>query len=504
MAERVSFIPEKDEETEDDFSPDSPSSKKKSKKSAEKIGAALIDRTEVTKADNSLEKLRGLFAEKPEKATEKAKAETTIQEISDRALETAPLAEWRELSTDELSGGEVVIELHGEDTGNEENPEEIDDAAPPSVEQANGSGSPEDVETEDDEASLPPAAGGGGAGSGSSRGSSASTSGHGSSGGSGGGVPPRPPVVAASYPPTPRRRTTSTTSHVYPSVPSQPNAANFNQLLAVQQAADEAWSQGRGRGRGEGLLAGLLVGGGIEHLRHKSREKKMEKKAKTDKLKQEKSFEADRENLTRKATKDRLEYEQKLHAEADAAIISRTSEAAATAKALAAEKARADAEKEKANLIERLNAQAAEQERLEAEALLKDPEHRIETSAWHAMEVDKSGHVVEDSSIEYGHEYYSERAHEAGPKDQLDAKAGSTAIAAALLATSTASKGAQQEYRSDISSSSPQSTRQSVLPPIPGIDDRDDQHGSSHVSVAALLPWLIVLVIVAVAIIALT
>jgi len=500
MAERVSFIPEVEDESDDDFSLEGSSSKKKSKKSAEKIGAALIDKTAERKFDNPLENLRGIFAEKPEKAAEKTDAETVLKKLSDEALDTTPLAEWRELRPDELAGGEVVIELH----------ETEEPVEPTEVAEATSSDSAEltdEVKDEEDDPTAVPLAASGGSGSsgsGSGHGPSSTGAGHGSTGGSGGGVPPRPPVSSSSYPPTPRRRAASTTSRTFTAPPLAPaTGASFNQLLAVQQAADEAWHQGRGRGRGEGLLAGLIVGGGIEHLRHKSREKKMGKKAKAEKQKQEKTFESEKTELTHRATKDRLEYEQKLHAEADAAIIAQTSEASATTKAITAEKAKVDAEKEKAKLIERLNAQAAEQERLDAEDLLKDPEHRIETSAWHAMEVDKSGHIVEDGNIEYGHEYYSERAHETGPKDQLDAKAGSTAVAAAMFSGGSSS---QQSVPTQSGGQPGQSARpalqKSVLPPIAGIDT-EDADSSSHISAVAIVPWLVVLAVIAVAIIAL-
>lgn len=499
MAERVSFIPEAEDESDDDFSWEGSGSKKKSKKSVEKIGAALIDKTEAPKTDNPLEKLRGLFAEKPEKTTEKANAEEILESTSNEALEATPLAEWRELNADELSGGEVVITLHDEISAEDDIPEETETSVVTPAEAIDTAEESEDAETKDED-TTPPLATGSGRG-----GNSGSGGAHGSSGTSGGGVPPRPPVPGGAYPPSPRRRPTSTMYRSATGAPAPPSGASFNQLLAAQQAADEAWSEGRGRGRREGLLAGLLVGGGIEHFRHKSREKKTEKQVKTERLKQEKKFEAEKSAFTRATTKERLEYEQKLHAEADAAIVAQTSEATATTKAIVAEKAKVDMEKEKAKLIERLNAQAVEQERLEAEALLKDPEHRIETSAWHAMEVDKSGHIAEDSTIEYGHEYYRERAHETGPKDQLDAKAGSAAVAAAILSGNSTR---QQPVGDDTQSTGVKPfdspfTQQSALPPITETDDQKDDD-VSQAPATAIIPWLVVLSIIAIAIIFLT
>ena len=281
----------------------------------------------------------------------------------------------------------------------------------------------------------------------------------------------------------------------------------FGSLLERRIAIESARATGHARGLVEGAVAGAIVAGGVEHSRHTLREKAAVKKLKTEQRKQKRAVEALQSNTVRLAEKqdeiirtasaDRRNYEAQLKKDAETVIASRTSEAAATAKALAAEKAKADTEKEKAELIERLNAQAAEQERLAAEAQLKDPEHRIETSAWHAMEVDKSGHIVEDSTIEYGHEYYRERAHETGPKDQIDAKAGSAAVAAALFAA-----GGTQEPRETHGGSAasvpPPSPQASKLPPLIGIDSQmdDDSDGTSMSSFAGIIPLLVVLAVI--------
>ncbi len=78
--------------------------------------------------------------------------------------------------------------------------------------------------------------------------------------------------------------------------------------------------------------------------------------------------------------------------------------------------------------------------------------HRIEQSAWHNIEVDKHGKAVDDGSLEYGHEYYQERAHETGPKikQQIDEAAGEVAlVAAALSGDDTAQAGRRTESGSD-------------------------------------------------------
>lgn len=77
-----------------------------------------------------------------------------------------------------------------------------------------------------------------------------------------------------------------------------------------------------------------------------------------------------------------------------------------------------------------------------SEALLKPEQlhlpkgHRIERSAWHNIEVDvRTGRAVENSAIEYGEEYYKERAHEGRiVKDNVGAAATGVALAAVAAA----------------------------------------------------------------------
>ena len=61
--------------------------------------------------------------------------------------------------------------------------------------------------------------------------------------------------------------------------------------------------------------------------------------------------------------------------------------------------------------------------------------NHVERSAWHNIEVDSHGKVVQETSFEYGHEYYSERAKEVDPKakQHVDIAAGEVALVAAAL-----------------------------------------------------------------------
>lgn len=463
MPERVSFIPE----TSADDSDDEQEEKSKKKKKASALVASVIEK-DVPKPEQKTELKRSTFdklfadlaLEKEAKREEKDRAETTLAEAAGQKAEKSPevaaevpeIILSHELAPTQLNGGEVVIDLRQTpenievplETPEADEPDTLEETVSESTDLVTAeTAAPPDEEEQGDPyaspasaiSSPPPRSGAAPHGSTSGASGGSGSSGSAASGGTtppSGGRPPAPPIGPSPFP-SPRRRNANTAAAPYANTMPIPPQANFNQLLAAQQAADEAWVRGRRRGHGEGLLAGLLVGGGIEHFRHKSRERKMEKKAKQESKKQEKALETaefQHNQAAQTITAERLAHQKALQREADATISARQSEVAATARALAAEKARADEEKAKAELIERLNVQAAEQERLAAEERLRDPENRIETSAWHAIEVDKSGHAVQDTAIEYGHEYYRERAHEAGPKEYVDTKAGGAALTA--------------------------------------------------------------------------
>ena len=65
------------------------------------------------------------------------------------------------------------------------------------------------------------------------------------------------------------------------------------------------------------------------------------------------------------------------------------------------------------------------------------PEHVVQASAWHHIEVDaRTGRPVELPSFQYGQEYYRERAQETIPLVQRNAAAGGAALTAAATAGS--------------------------------------------------------------------
>jgi hypothetical protein len=190
------------------------------------------------------------------------------------------------------------------------------------------------------------------------------------------------------------------------------------------KAEDIEW-QGRQHGRREGLFAGLLVGGGIEHFRHKRREKKMEKQQQKEAHVQQKRVELLEHDFAvakQAQQSERDRFESTIANERVTSTVERATQEKNREKELA--------ELKKTN--ERIAQQSAEVMLPEEEKQLSVPkDHHIEQSVWHNIEVDKHGRAVQESTIDYGHEYYKERAHEIGPQQQVDAAAGEVALVAA-------------------------------------------------------------------------
>lgn len=519
MAESLLLTTEDDDETTEEGDK---KSEKRSRSSA-KIGASVLEkgaespteRAEPTKLSPLDKIFASLFPEKESKTGQKSKAEGIFAAFSKEKAETSAspdieqILPIRELAPNELSGGEVVIDLRAENIDVSDDGELIVVSQNADTE-ANTDLGPDHDETVTDAGSPPPTASRTPINKPTSAGS-----------GRGGNMPP-PPRPTPSPPPPPRPTPPSHTPPRRPPVVIPTNGANFNvvtpqtsgntlsQILAQQHALEQASYYGRRRGRAEGLLGGVIIGGLVEHFRHKSRERKMERRAKQEHQKQAKQIEnlefqqkllqTEQLEVVRKEEADR--YERKAAAKQELAVVARAqmSEAEAIKHAREVSRANEAQERDKAALIERLNAQAAKQEQLETEKLLLNPENRIATSAWHAIEVDKTGHAVQETNIEYGHEYYRERGHEAAPKDVVarDSVTGAAALTAAAMSHS---------------SSQPVSQSELVLPPMLGMPVQaastandsglqggpdssfGDQPGTNLIGVLLLLAALAVVVI---------
>lgn len=233
------------------------------------------------------------------------------------------------------------------------------------------------------------------------------------------GTPPfeasSPPPVQMQPPQPPRPPEFMYGSLPQPELPEpQPSLAAPEQASSEsikKIAEDAAWSE-RQRGRREGVFAGMLLGGGIEHFRHKRREKKQEKLRQKERVVQEKRI-------------DKLESDYAV------ARQEQVSERATNQESLKTQVLQEQQAQEKKVETQEL-AQLRQQQEM-AESLKVPDGHHIEQSAWHSIEVDEQGRAVEHGAIEYGHEYYAERRHESAPKIPLNEAAGEVALVAAAM-----------------------------------------------------------------------
>ncbi|QQS20140.1 hypothetical protein IPL85_01660 [Candidatus Saccharibacteria bacterium] len=277
--------------------------------------------------------------------------------------------------------------------------------------------------------------------------------------GAGGTRPPTPPPPVGSSagssarPLFPHRRYAAGTTYTAPLAPGSvytaPAAANTAVSAAnVASAVEDAEYYAYKRGRNKGLVAGLIVGGGIEHIRHKRREKKMERKFAVERKQVTRNIENQRWDQIREAESAKVREaaaEKYRTVERPSAAIrpeANRTEQAQSAREIMQQRTEIKAEIEKKLVAEHKEAERvvtkAEQTEIDRqrEQLELVQGHHIERSAWHNIEVDKHGKAVQETSLVYGHEYYKERAHETRPKSKqvIDGAAGEVALVAAVLA----------------------------------------------------------------------
>lgn len=167
------------------------------------------------------------------------------------------------------------------------------------------------------------------------------------------------------------------------------------------------------------LLTGLIVGGLIEHIRHKRREKKMTKAHKTEvkELKSEhqshqmeakkKENASARKHTQLEKTIERLKKEvaQRPNETAPESSKGTKPETRVAAAAPSIEQAKRQFEEHTKKIIE--NRPDTQEEKV------IPADHRIETSAWHAIEVDKkTGKAVDNPSFAYGEAFQQEQHQE--------------------------------------------------------------------------------------------
>lgn len=235
--------------------------------------------------------------------------------------------------------------------------------------------------------------------------------------------------------------------------PAATNPNTVNQKYVTQQQLEDEVYYATKHGQRRGVLAGLVTGAWIEHTRHKRREKRQAKKVAQQQKQYEKERETQKFQLAEQAKKTNATERQvrDLQAAERRRQFATRSEAMPTPltnperSAGASAKTAAAPEKSNANSfsgkLEKLVPKKPERagkpgEAVVAERLEVPAEHRLETSAWHTIEVDaKTGKAVENPTFAYGEEYYRERAKETGPRATPTQKqaAGEVALVAASL-----------------------------------------------------------------------
>jgi hypothetical protein len=269
---------------------------------------------------------------------------------------------------------------------------------------------------------------------------------------------PQRPELVTTYPPEAIRL-----RDMAPFAPSSEKPANKQDVEDALYYAEKA-------GQRRGLLTGLLVGGAYEHFKHKRREKKTEKRQKQ----QSRQLEEVRKDFAVR------EQEQAKH------LTERDHQYNALEKRL-----------ENSITGEKPTKSIAEAPLLadEAEQMRIPEDHRLETSAWHSIEVDaKTGKPVENPTFQYGHEYYRERSHEATPTAHRNAAAGEVALVAAAIA---GQEGSEQLPAPASLPIIPSATTQGP-PSTSNQDEKDPATKSPKVpsTTGPIWPWVVTLVVI--------
>lgn len=285
--------------------------------------------------------------------------------------------------------------------------------------------------------------------------------------------PPERPVASFEQPPQPFVPGGARPVEVLPSEQEPAEAYRAYQLRrqnipdrpATKRQVEHAVHDAAKAGERQGRLEGLLVGGVYEHYKHKRRERLAEKRAKT----QSKQL----ENARKDYGSVRHEQEKQRN---DANTLQQTTE-------------------QRLKDTER-RARLAEEAAMAAQAQLSvAPEHRLQTSAWHTIEVDaKTGKAVENPTFRYGHEYHQERAQESGAVNSRTMAAGGVAVAGASSNNATAPDGNNSLPPVYIPSATTQGPPQNT----PGRSQKPADTSSQPSTSAPLWPWVIALLVIAV------
>ena len=261
--------------------------------------------------------------------------------------------------------------------------------------------------------------------------------------------------------------------------------AVVQEQVATKKDVEEAVYYATKAGERRGVIAGGILAGSYEHFKHKRRERRHAKRFDA----QSKELETTRQSFAL-AQQELAQKQASLERQA----VQRPEAATPVTHEVGPQTSRTVAQEQQSKTTEPATVTPVEQPTL-------PPEHRLETSAWHSIEVDaKTGRAVENPTFQYGHEYYRERAQENVPAEQRNAAAGEVALVAAAQSSTAVHDPGQADPVAI-----PSATHQG--PPPSSVDPQDS--GKKKLSLAKkptasspLWPWLVTLVAVIFALIA--
>ena len=342
-------------------------------------------------------------------------------------------------------------------------------------------------------------------------------------GGGNGNIPPEPPEASSTSAGQPPERPGSAMPDGPGLPPSYYESAQGTTTFGSQAAAttagetitkddlEDAVYRATKVGQNRGVLAGLLAGAGFEHIRHRRREKKAEKRYKAQDKKNQANQQAYKFSLEEQQRQKHAVERRLANAERNLAGTEQRLKDAMQTNQTMGEVRRQTAVEEhplplgtERRFIDTLHQKersgvVPEQPDTADQQATVPSDRRRESSAWHSIEVDaKTGKPVETPTFQYGREYYRERASEKRPVQQRHAAAGEAMLAAAIAAGQQSSATSGKDNAASLLNV-PSATMQGPPPSqakqnAPKTTSRDLVSASR--TSAPLWPWILALLVV--------
>jgi hypothetical protein len=269
--------------------------------------------------------------------------------------------------------------------------------------------------------------------------------------------------------------------------------------MVTKQELKEAEYYAEKRGLSKGVATGVALAI-YEHFKHSGRENVLRQETKVSKKKlndTNKRYSFERQEQTDRQV--RMEAQFKTEQRQAQAAESRFQTAEQRFQTAEQRYLTAERQLEAERRIQAERASNTPQEAGPEEQLAVAPEHTVQTSAWHSIEVDaRTGKAVENPAFQYGREYYHERAQENVPVDQRGAAAGEVAVIAATNAQIVAPGSASlppvipnASMQGPPSSVQPTATKRAMPP----------SGGPRQPAPAPIWPWLVALAVIVVCLI---